>query len=337
VNNLQPTLLTVIAAAGDLLPFLFPTRWLEAKRRDQMSEAEQDTMTLMRLDTATQLEALFYNYQNDSAISDLYKEVLAKAKRVRGEVYLREVQLGTLPDGSTDNMDSVINFLEQSYSVMDALLKEDKAAIAEVMGFFNPQAVSDITFDPEIRPIGSAQPLDLDLTTKIAIERSVELRQIDFIIAAAKISKKAVKWNWLDPTGDPNLGLGFGLKPNIEVASSQVLELQILRDQIKQKYLGDKVFAAVTDYNQSLKTYAVAAEGEKIQKRRLEQADKTLNTTGTIDLFALVQIFQDYLTAGVNAQVDVFTYRVARARIDRLLLEGYYIDGSKPPVMTRAP
>jgi multidrug efflux system outer membrane protein len=329
------TFLNMMASAGDLVPFLFPTRWLQAKKAGQLNEAELDAMTLMRLDTAAQVEGLFYNFENDRSIKELYSDTLVKAKAARAEVWARE-QLGLYPVGSTDNADSIINFLEQSYSIIEALLVEDKASIAQVMGFYNPNAVADATIGEEISPITKASTLDSDIVSKTAIGRSVELRQLDFLITAAKDNKRTVVWNWLDPAGDPTMNLGFNLKSNVNVAASQIYELQIRRNEMSQN-IGQRALDAVTDYNQALKSYSIAVEGQAIQKRRLAQINNLLLTTGKIDLFNLVSVFQDFLTAGVNAQTNVLSYRMARTRVDRLLLQGNYINGTKPPVITRNP
>jgi hypothetical protein len=330
VNLLTPSFLGVLQSAGDLLPFLFPSRWIEAKKAQHMDEAELDTLNLLRLDTAVQIEALFYNYENDRQIHDLYSSTIEKAKAIQRDVAFREkLAFANYPPGSTDIVTVPINLLEESFIPMEALVNEDKAAIAQAMGLVNSQGVTDAKLGIEVLPIERAQPLNVDDVTKVAIARSVELRQLDFLIQAADNNTSGVYWNWLDPTGDPTMNLGLNLKGNVEIAKSQKIELQINKEKMVQG-LGQKAEAAVEDYNSSIKLYAKSLAAIETENRILAKVHSDLVINGKIDFGGLEQDYQDLLTATVSAQNALFTFRCARARIDRLQLQGYYVKATIP-------
>jgi outer membrane protein TolC len=323
-NNLTPSFGSILGSIGDLAPFLLPSRWIEAGQAKDLSRAEQDAQKLMRLDTGTQVEGLFYTFARDRVARDFYEATLSKAVAVRNEVKIRE-DLGQLAVGSTDNMNSTINQIEQSLSVFNQLLAEDLSALSQALGLSNPEGVLDAQIDHEEAPIEQAPSFSFDEVSQAAISRAFELDQIDDLIDSATKGKQIKYFSWLDPAGDPGLGLGFALPSQIEISQSQIRELQITRDQMKA-VISKKALNAVTDYHQSLQAYRLALDGMSIQERLLDQAIINLEAGTKVDLFGLVQIFQNDLSAQIAREAAVANYRVARAQINRLLLLGYYSD-----------
>src|SRR6185437_8446604 len=98
-------------------------------------------------------------------------------------------------------------------------------------------------------PIDSAPAVDFQTINDAAIARSFELDQMDWLISEAQLAKVEEGFDWLDPVGDSNLGLGAALPSQIEVAQSKIDELQVDRDQVKS-IISEKAFNAVTDYKQ---------------------------------------------------------------------------------------
>lgn len=321
-GNITLSFSSLLNFIGDLAPFLLPTRWIMADLAKNMSKAEVDAQRLMRLDMGVEIEGMYYAYDRDRVARNFYGETLQKVTEFRNEIKIRE-DMGQLPTGSTDNMNSVLNQISQSYSVLNQVLAEDRAAISQALGFFNPLVVEDATIDGEQFPIDMAPSVDFPSLQVAAIGRSFELDQMDYLILAAQNAKEAKFFSWLDPAGDSNLGLGFALSPQIEMSNSQIQELQINRDQLKS-ILSQKAYNAVMDYQQALKAFVDANDGMNIQVRRLNQAKLNLETGTKVDLFGLVAIFQDYLNVEIQREAARANYRVARAHIDRLLLTGYY-------------
>ena len=320
------TFQTALQSIGDLAPFLLPSRWLQAAATEQQSKAEQDSEILMRLDTGVQVEGLFYAYARDKKTRELTQAFLAQLidpnTGIRHEVKVRE-DLGQLPVGSTLTIDSIINQTQQNLSVLNQVTSEDLSSISQTLGYFNPTTVTDAAIDTELVPIATAKPIDFNTVNSAALNRSYELDQMDYLINAANETKTAKYFEWLDPAGDPNLGLGAALPVNIELSQSQIQELNIDKQQL-QSILSQKVFNAVTDYSQALDNYRGAQDGLAIQTNLLATEMANLKTGVNVDLFGLVSILQNYLAAQIMIESSNANYRVARSEVDRLLLEGYY-------------
>jgi hypothetical protein len=335
VNNIKPTILSVIGAAGDLLPFLFPTRWLQASHAAILSQAEQDGMTLMRLDTATQIEAQFYALENYRQLQAHYAYALKKAKQLTDIISLR-VRGGVAKPITVQDFFTMTGEIQDDAAWITDQFEAQKGAIAQVMGFYNMAAVKDAEIGTEALPITKATPLVMADITNIAEDRSIELKQLQFLIDAAGNSKKQVYWNWLDPTGDPTLGLGWALKSSVNVADSMVREA-VLRKGEMQRQLAGQAGAAVNDYNTALNDYPLVAKLEEAQAQRIEQYETELKGNGKEDTDRAIGLLQDYINEDIKLQFDMMTFRTARARVDRLLLQGFYVKGTLPPKINRDP
>ncbi len=322
VNNITPSFQTILGAIGDLAPFLLPNRWLSASQASNQSEAEKDTQKIMQLDMGVNIEGLFYAYARDKATHDLTRAALEKAISVRNEVQVRE-ELGLLAAGATDSMNSSINQIEQSLLTLEMVRAEDLGAISQSLGYFSPKQVLDAVIDHEPAPIQTAPSVNYEALNAMALNRSFELDQLHWLIDSAQKSKGSKYFTWLDPAGDSNLGLGFALGSQIEVSSSQIHELEIEREQLKS-ILSQKVFNSVTNYQQAVNAFAETKKGIAIQERRMNQALSDLDTGKRVDFFGLVSIFQDHLAAQISLESAQANYRVARAQLERLTLEGYY-------------
>ncbi|MBI3556867.1 MAG: hypothetical protein HY074_11440 [Deltaproteobacteria bacterium] len=319
---------SIISSIGDLAPFLLPTRWLQASEAGLRTQAEEDALVLMRADTATQVEGFAAILARDRAILKFYLDTLAQAMEVRDEIQSRE-DLGQYIPGTSDDIRSVVNGIEQATSALELAVKEDKTAIAQTLGFHNPEAIAEFTLDPELEPINGATPIrktDVkrrDEIKTLALDRSFEIRQMDYLIRIGRLQKIERYFAWLDPAADGTGKIGFGIGQYVKTGSSQLRELVTKREQLEQNIVL-KVFNAVIEHNLSIKSYGLASEGMEIQERRLARILETVRFGTNVDMFGMVQIFQDYLAAEVSKENAIATYRAAHAKMDRFLLKGHY-------------
>lgn len=336
--NFVGTFTAALQDIGDLAPFLIPSRWFQADANEQQSKAEQDTQILMKLDTGVQVEGLFYAYDRDKKSRDLTRQFLLQLvdpdhpdTGIRHEIKTRE-DYGQIAEGSTLNIDLIVNQVQQSLGILEQVTTEDRGAISQSLGYYNPTTVSDATIDAELVPIEQAQPADFNTINAVASCqnpngdcRSYELQQMDYLIAEAKDAKTLRYFAWLDPNLDPTVGstLGFALPTELEINNSQIKELTIDRQQL-QSVLSGKVLNAVTDLNQALSTYQLAQAGVKEAQNLLNLTMVNLGHGVNEDMFALTTALQNLLNANITLQTSIANYRVARSEIDRLLLQGYY-------------
>jgi hypothetical protein len=323
-----PSVTGILGAIGDLAPFLLPTRWYQAREAALMSKSERQSLALMRMDAAAQVEGLAYALDRDRSILEQYSAFLSQAFQVRDSIQKLELA-NQLPEGSTDHLKAMINSMSLDMSALRLIVTQDRAVLAQAMGFFNPSAVADLTLGSEALPIDQAVPLDTQPTTRQAIARAYELVQMDYLIQISGLQKRELYFNWLDPAGDYRAALGFGLGSLVAVGRSRIHELQIKREQLAAA-VAQKIAEAVGEYDQALESYRLAQEGVEIQKVRLARVISQVTPNSSLNTMDVAGIFQDSLGSAIRLRTVLTSFRVARSRIDRALLHGHYLQLPQP-------
>ena len=303
----------LLSAVGDLAPFLLPSRWLQAKEQALASQAERDALILMRGDAGVQVEGLAYAIARDEKIQAEYQIALDQARTIRSQ----------LNSSENDIMDSLLISMEADSAELDLSIREQKSFFAQAMGLNNPAAVLDLSVPEAALPIEVATDLDASTMSGAALGRSFELRQMDYLIHAARIAKKATYFGWLDPSGDPSGELGFGFGEKVALAASKVAELVSAREEIQSIVL-QKLANTVAEYNDSMEDHERSGRNFAIQERRLQRILSALPTGAALDRFDVVTTLQAHLGAKIGLLNSEAVYRISHAKLDRLMLEGFY-------------
>lgn len=312
----------LLSSVGDLAPFLFPTRWFHAKQADLKSSVERDALMIMRVDLANQIEGLSYVHDRDREILRFYEAHLGRARSVKELASALERQ-GKFQDGAGDDLQSLINSMLIDIVALKATLQIQRISLSQAIGAHHPNAVASLLIGEELEPLETAVALDSEATGRIAVERSFELRQMDALIKIANSQKVELYFNWLDPNGDPNAPLGFGLHDLIQVAKSKVTELKIKREQLEALVL-QKTYESVAAYDGVLQAVVPIFENVSLQERRLSRVTKLIQPGSSLNPMDIVSVFQDLLAAKVRLESSRASYRIARSKLDRLQLKGYY-------------
>lgn len=314
---------TIAKSVGDLVPFLLPSHWFHARGARFQSDAEYDGWVLMRADSVNIVEGLAFAVARDQDIIQLLYDDEDSVRQIRDEIIQRE-HSGLMQVGSSDDITSVINGIDQAISLLDTNIREERAALAQASGFQNPDAIAGITGVPN-DPIDGAQPPDTATLADQVLKNSVELRQMDALIEMSKWNRKASYFNWLDPSGDPSGGIGFGLGDYLAIGRSQQQEVQIKREQVRS-ILMEKTTVTLDDANQTLQAYGLASDGADIQVRRISRLTQDLHSGIAFALSDLVDALEKQSSNEVQRVGDRFAYYEIQSRIQRLTFTGPYAD-----------
>lgn len=311
-----------VTAIGDLFPFLLPNRWLNASSLQLQSKAERQALAIMRLDSGASSEAIAYNLIRDQDIAVQYAKIIETEKSLRDEIAERE-KFGQLPIGTTDDIDSAVDSSNQELNQLRLLIAEEKHILAQSMGMYNPEAVRSVNIGAEANTVQNAQPLNEPNIIGVALDRSFELKQLDYLIASSQKSTEARMYEWLDPTGSPNAALGLGTGAYVKIGQSQTRELQI-KKQMLQAQISQKTADAVKEYNCAISNYQRATDLLRVQERRFNRMVDQVHFGTNYDMFGLLAVFKDYTQASISQYSAINDFRTARMKLDRLLLRGNY-------------
>ena len=172
----------------------------------------------------------------------------------------------------------------------------------------------------------SAQPYD-DQTTQTLIhdvlDRSYELRQLDALTAASKIGYADRFFQWLDPAGDREGGLGFNLATYVPLNQAETEQLVAERDKVEANLM-ETAAKEVENINQYLTAYHLAREGLDIQSRRVQRHLANLRSGIGFSMSDLTSALQGNLTAEVQMVETQYGYAIGQGELNRLLLAGPY-------------
>ena len=324
LNIASMNLIGYLKAAGDVVPFLFPTRWLETKEAKFQSEAEFDAMILSKADAANIVEGLAYGVSRDAAVVSLIEKNQKYISEIKEQIRQRE-QTGLMQAGASDDVASILNSIAQGSSALQNNLKLEKIALAEGAGFYNYAAIDDIV-PVEGQSIAQIKPYDNDTInkiSKIALDRSYERRQMGALLNVARLKKKERYFQWLDPSGDRDGGLGFNLIPYIKIGTSQIQEL-IDKEHKLEAGIIDKVAAAALAANQALEAYGLAQAGNEIQTRRITRHLGNMESGVNFSMSDLTNALQERLKTQIELTHAQYAYYTAQSNLNRALLSGPY-------------
>lgn len=324
LNIAALNLLGYLKAVGDLVPFLFPTRWLETKADQYKLEAEFDAWILTKADAMNLAEGLAYSALRDDIVLSAIQDYQIYLAGIRDKVRERE-RAGLLQIGSSDDIASIINNLDRGNAVLSENAVQERISLAQAAGFRNFAAISGIQ-PPDDEPIDDIQPYD-DATIKrladLSLDRSYERRQMAALINASRVNQKASYFQWLDPAGERDGSLGINLGSYVKIAKSETQELLAKKEKL-EAVLTDSVARAASLSNQYLASYQLARAGVDIQDRRVKRHSQNMETGINFAMSDLTNSLQEKLKAEIELVQAQYNYYVARANLNRLLLAGPY-------------
>jgi hypothetical protein len=325
LNILSGSLYTELKSIGDLVPFILPSRWIRVFGANDLLDSEKDAWKIMDLDGVNYVESFSYAAARDAEAAEaiaLERTTIASIRDIiRGREKAGEVQLGT-----SDTLSSLINTIDLNISSLNSIQQTESAALAQAAGFYNPQAIISVTLpqDPNAPSVGHPLAVDLETSEKIAVSKSVELTQLDDLLAWAKTEVAARYFDWMDPSGNTSGGIGFGLPTYIEAGQSQADEITAQKEE-KKSILLNQVQNVITQLDKNVEDYNLAIQGSDFADRRvLRQTENLKIGSNSFDMNELVLALEAQVNSQL-AQIDAeYGYLLALSRFNRILYQGAY-------------
>lgn len=306
----------------ELAPFLFPSNWYAAKSSERTAQAATTAAALLKVDIALQVETLAAAVSRDKGILDSYESLIGETEPIREQISVRE-RLGQFPQGSTNNIDSILSQAKQDSIAILQTIGDEKRSLAVMVGIGNLDAITAIDWSTDPNPLNS--PLKINTSTMLerAISESLEIAQIQSLMEAGQMKVQQADWSWLDPSGNPATGIGLANGAGISLSKSQLRSLQIHSEQI-DSLIQQRTLGAAQSLQTALQSYSVTTSTLQINEDRKNQMFDKIGLGFTVDFFGLVQVLQDDLKSKVDVQNAVASYRIAKASVNRLLMQGPY-------------
>ena len=310
-----------ISAVGDVAPFLLPNRWLQARENGQRSQAENDTLVLVKSDSGFLVENLALGILRDQEILAKLKSNLMIMQGIQSDLEMR-VYMGTLPKGDEQYVPVLIDEMNQTINTLTEGVQEEYAALAQGVGFTDQDSIAGIiplTSD-EITTVTSVND---DSKIDAILDGAFELKQLDHLILAAKASRGERWFQWMDPAGDPSGGFGVALPAYISIGTSQIREMQVRREQMVS-ILTHKLSSTVGEANTDNKNYSAATLEANDVKELILTINRNIEMGTSFVPSSLSSALQNKVTNDIEMIGYQYSFLIAKAALNRLEMAGPY-------------
>ena len=316
------TFLDVLKTANDLVPFLLPSKWSAVKTQGAYRDAEKFSLLTEKADAGQIAEILSYSVLTNNENAANLEENKKTITLLRDQIKERE-KTGIYQVGTSDDITVILNSIDVSASDIVSLNENAYTGIAEAVGFQNPHAIQKVVEDSGGVSVENPASLNEAKLQSLALARSTELKQMDFLIVASQSDQVGRAFTWLDPKGDTDGGLGIGLPTFVKIAAIEVDHIRAQRRQIAA-ITSEKIAQTMGDLKKAADQYKIGAQGKLIQERRIARITNNINLGIAFALADLVTAFQGRLQSESLMTQSKYAYLSAWGRLNRLLYAGPY-------------
>lgn len=319
--NAQPSFITYIATAQGLVPFLFPSYWLEARQSQWDKKIKEDAEVILKADLAAMVEQMAYAYDRDQQIARIQDETLNSVVHYRAKLTDLETQ-GKVRAGAAKSLKRLEEKIKSDRQSVANLLREERYALSQALGFHNPEGVQGIEVPP-FDPSACGEVMTREDLAFTASRRSFEVQQLDYLKKITSLKKVELFFTWIDPTGDPKSSFGFNTISQVKMANSQLHELELKREQLKIAIF-QNAYRVADDYNATLEGLKQSLANPSRKDSDLDQILAHGLKTRRFMPKAITHHVRNYLSQEIGKIANVAAYRISRSKVDRLLLSGYF-------------
>ncbi len=318
---------------GNLFPFIFPDKWLDASQLKWQSKAEEVVLDLTQSQKITALQNLAVIYSMQKELYHQLTDLHIQTQPLLVKIEELECQ-NRMDPGSSTNVHIGLNDLSNDMLDANNQIQSIGADIAQAIGSNHPGIVSDIVFTNEMtsfHEIPLLNPLQLAKLQRqledFAIDSSLEKKQMSYLQRAAEENEADIWTHWLNPNSEDRYSIGFHLGAEKKIASSKEKVFEIRIDLI-EKSIRSLAYNRVRDRNMLLEHFERIKNDLPKRKDRFELfLNLVLNTPdqgekATFRASDMRSALQDYrmgLKEYYSTQAAIQSQQI---QIDRLVFKG---------------
>lgn len=314
----------LIAAVGNLLPFLFPSNWFKVSEVKELYEAQKNSFASVRGNEMNLVEGLYFLTQRDYFVLSKFEEYVKWLKTIHLLIKQEEADL-VMPKGSALFFERHIVEVEKDKILLNSGLQQELAVLAQSVGLPPLEGVKLLRVDIANIPHVTEQ-FDAQKLYNKALLRSFEIKTVDSLIKAAKLNVKATGYSFLDPSSSDFLG--FGYASQMRVAKSEIAKLEVKKSELLS-ILQEELVILSNKQNEYLDSLSQYEKLKKSQKAKVSQILQ-MHIMGAYEdseikfLNDLIDESKELLGFEISYSSILFSQIVNKSKINRLILEGSY-------------
>ncbi len=316
----------VVTAAGDLVPFLFPSNWYRLREAQSLSSAETKAFASLRGNEMLEVEAMVYSIKRDQEVAAALQEHISWMEQT-GRMLLAAETVGAIPRGVAGYFQTTLTPYRSDLSAFQSLIVEELSALAHGTALDPIAGIQSIdpveVIDPGVVP--SINPSSL---ASAAVQGSWEIAALSELRKAAVLMRREVIWSVLDPNSSTGLSFGYGAELRIAKSEIDSIDKQIV--EMKSLITGRAVGLAASGALIQRQAILTAQDSRRLLNRHSWLIQRMLLGDPTFDLETFISelsTLQSQIFGSKVEQLNVaFEWLIINAKSKRLSLKGFYSD-----------
>ena len=311
---------TDIAASS--LGFLFPSNWFRWKESKLYHEAERYGYGVLIANQINAMESQYYYVHLLQSMNREYVNYISLLNSVVEKVKLRVESGEALFDGLA-RLENLLTIVKQDHLLIFKTMKEAQYSLSFGAGLgyqeWSGFEVESIDL-PDLKLIDSEES---ETYESRVIEKSLELKQLDYMILGTQYAQKTRAFDFLTPGSNTSAALGFGYPAYLKIGKSNSRELEVKREEMVAN-LQLTLKKAVVSYNNTIPFFRESMQGYSNSKVLVNFIVRKFEEGGVFEGAELVEAIGSELQFMINSLEAQHRYLISLAQIKRVSYSGSY-------------
>lgn len=300
----------------NLVGFIFPSNWFRLKESKLHAKAQEYNYVALVANQKSMAQDLFYAVHRESNGLQVLKNHVDFAEQL-SDLMQMKYELGETPGEDLQEILAMTDSLKSEAVIQENLLNISSTELALWINDINTGefpgpnqiALPDLT---------GVQKIDPKKYIESVIDVSPELRSFDYLLAAAKYSKKARSYDFLTPDSGTENAFGFGYLANIKIGESEIVGLKISKKSFEAN-LKKAITTVATKYNTAIELYQYALSIERSLNYIIENLISDYSISSKIDINRVASLIKESLSTQQMKNNAVHGFLLAKGELERLL------------------
>lgn len=312
-----------------LMPFLFPSNWLDLKQSYHLLNAQTKAYQIAKLNTLASAYSTYLTVVSDVNLRNVLQKQLENYESIEEFIRLG-VQAGLRQESELFFAHAQTSMAAHQVSQLNELLKQELSLLRFMLGLPLTQEIAIAETHPNKSP---SEHLDAVTALRISISLAPEFEQLDFLERAAKAAKWSQAFAFLNTgaltktqssaTGAWNpaqingtASIGFSYYPKIQLNNLHIEQIKLQKNQmtLQQAQMVESVLGSLTE---AQKQVAQASEAETSWNKYYdtELLKFRLGLTDLLHVLNAANNLTTALTSKIKSQNDLDNQRVTLSRL----------------------
>lgn len=316
----------------NLVGFLFPSNWFRQKESKLHAHAQLHSFASLVANQRSMAAGMYFNAHQETA----FRNVLNSHKQFTSALI-------SLMTDRYDQGEIALEDLEEVKAFQNKLSTElvlQKNYIRELNSEITYLIAKEEQFQeagPANQPLPNLQDVEVvapETFVAEAIKASPELKSLDYLIEAARFSRKARAYDFLTPDSGTENAFGFGYFANLRIGQAEVEKLRIKKKAYSSN-IKKSLLKITSQMNSSIEIYELALATRESLKYILASMMDDFSINSKIDINRFLMLIEENVANQQTILLAQHNYVQAKIQLDRLLFvteeyKNIYADIPKP-------